>query len=61
MPIGMTLLEAARRLGVSPDACLVYEDAELGIEAARRAGMRHVDVRLLGIGPNRESTPHGSG
>jgi beta-phosphoglucomutase-like phosphatase (HAD superfamily) len=54
-------LEAARRLGVSPDACLVYEDAELGIEAARRAGMRHVDVRLLGIGPNRESTPHGSG
>jgi HAD superfamily hydrolase (TIGR01509 family) len=34
--------EAARRLGVPPEACLVYEDAPLGIEAARRAGMRAV-------------------
>ncbi|MEY8875249.1 MAG: HAD family hydrolase [Leptothrix sp. (in: b-proteobacteria)] len=34
--------EAARRLGVSPDACLVFEDAPLGIEAARRAGMAAV-------------------
>lgn len=35
-------LEAARRLGVPPEACLVFEDAPLGIEAARRAGMRTV-------------------
>ena len=35
-------VEAARRLGVSPAACLVFEDAPLGIEAARRAGMRAV-------------------
>ncbi|MFM2067304.1 MAG: hypothetical protein RLZZ584_2213 [Pseudomonadota bacterium] len=34
--------EAARRLGVPASACLVYEDAPLGIEAARRAGMRAV-------------------
>lgn len=40
-------LEAARRLGVVPGRCVVYEDADLGIEAARRAGMRFVDVRLL--------------
>jgi HAD superfamily hydrolase (TIGR01509 family) len=33
-------LEAARRLGVPPAACLVFEDAPLGIEAARRGGMR---------------------
>jgi HAD superfamily hydrolase (TIGR01509 family) len=35
-------LEAARRMGVAPADCLVYEDAPLGIEAARRAGMRAV-------------------
>lgn len=40
-------LEAARRLGVAPGRCLVYEDAELGFEAARRAGMACVDVRDL--------------
>lgn len=40
-------LEAARRLGVSPDICTVYEDTDLGLEAARRAGMRGVDVRPL--------------
>ncbi len=38
-------LEAARRLGVSPEHCLVYEDTDPGLEAARRAGMSHIDVR----------------
>jgi HAD superfamily hydrolase (TIGR01509 family) len=40
-------LEAARRLGVGPTACTVYEDTDLGLEAARRAGMRAVDVRRM--------------
>lgn len=35
-------LEAARRLGVPPEQCIVFEDAPLGIEAARRAGMMAV-------------------
>lgn len=35
-------LEAARRLGVPPADCIVFEDAPLGIEGARRAGMRAV-------------------
>ncbi len=37
-------LEAARRIGVPPGACIVFEDAPFGIEAARRAGMRAVAV-----------------
>jgi beta-phosphoglucomutase-like phosphatase (HAD superfamily) len=40
-------MTAAARLGVAPADCTVYEDGDLGIEAARRAGMRWVDVRNL--------------
>jgi beta-phosphoglucomutase family hydrolase len=38
-------LEAARRLQVPPAACVVFEDTDIGLEAARRAGMASVDVR----------------
>lgn len=37
-------LEAARRLGVSPNECVVFEDSRAGLEAARRAGMRTAHV-----------------
>ena len=37
-------LDVARRLGVPAAACIVFEDAPFGIEAARRAGMRAVAV-----------------
>jgi HAD superfamily hydrolase (TIGR01549 family) len=40
-------LEAARRLGAPPATCTVYEDTDLGMEAARRAGMHAIDVRKL--------------
>lgn len=40
-------LEAARRIEIAPAYCRVYEDAELGIEAARRAGMECFDVRTI--------------
>lgn len=43
-------LEAARRLGVEPGACQVFEDADSGLEAARRAGMLATDVRPFGGG-----------
>jgi beta-phosphoglucomutase family hydrolase len=38
-------LEAARRLGVAAAACVVFEDTDIGLEAAHRAGMTGVDVR----------------
>jgi len=38
-------LEAARRLGVDPTLCQAFEDADAGLEAIRRAGMRATDVR----------------
>ena len=37
-------LLAAERLGVAPEACLVFEDTEMGIQAARAAGMASVRV-----------------
>lgn len=40
-------LEAARRIGVTPTACQVFEDAEAGIVAAHAAGMAVTDVRLF--------------
>lgn len=41
---GMFLL-AAERLHTWPEDCLVLEDSEQGVEAARRAGMDVLDVR----------------
>lgn len=37
-------LEAAARLGVKPADCLVFEDAEPGIQSALAAGMHYVRV-----------------
>jgi len=37
-------LLAAARLGVAPETCLVFEDTEMGIQAAKAAGMASVKV-----------------
>jgi HAD superfamily hydrolase (TIGR01509 family) len=37
-------LLAAKKLNVPPASCLVFEDTEMGIEAATRAGMQSVRV-----------------
>ena len=41
------LLRCAEGLGLEPARCLVIEDGELGIEAARRAGMDWVRVESV--------------
>lgn len=43
-PAPDVFLAAAEKLAVMPDRCVVVEDAEAGIEAARRAGMRRIGV-----------------
>ncbi len=44
-------LEAARRLGVSPDTCLVVEDSLNGVLAGRAAGMTVALVPNAGVPP----------
>ena len=41
-------LLAARKMGVPPEKCLVFEDAEPGIKAAEAAGMKWVRVESRG-------------
>ncbi|POR04646.1 hypothetical protein AU468_03060 [Alkalispirochaeta sphaeroplastigenens] len=40
-------LECARRLGVDPARCHVFEDSDSGLQAARGAGMSVSDIRLF--------------
>ena len=44
-PDPAVFLECASRLSVSPEECQVFEDSDVGVEAARRAGMIVTDVR----------------
>jgi HAD superfamily hydrolase (TIGR01509 family) len=43
-PAPDAFLTAAKRLGVPPKDCLVFEDADIGIQAATAAGMATVKV-----------------
>lgn len=37
-------IKAAKAIGIIPQYCIVFEDAPLGIEAARRAGMKSIGL-----------------
>jgi beta-phosphoglucomutase family hydrolase len=47
-PDPQVFLKAAERLGLPPGRCIVVEDAAMGVEAARRAGMRCIGVNRNG-------------
>ncbi len=53
-PAPDAFLLAAQRLGIAPEDCLVFEDTELGIQAATAAGMASVRVPI----PSRISALH---
>jgi HAD superfamily hydrolase (TIGR01509 family) len=38
-------LEASKQIGIPPAYCQVFEDGDLGLEAAKKAGMIATDVR----------------
>ena len=40
-------LEAARRMNIFPEFCQVFEDGDIGLEAARKAGMMATDIREM--------------
>lgn len=44
-----TFLRCAEKLGVKPEHCLVFEDADLGVQAALAGGMDVFDVRTQKI------------
>ena len=48
-------LEAARRLGVSPERCAAVEDSHAGIRSAKAAGMRVVAIPNTSYPPDEEA------
>jgi len=44
-PSPEVFLTAAKKIGLHPSQCVVYEDAPMGFQAAHAAGMRVIDVR----------------
>jgi beta-phosphoglucomutase len=55
-PDPQVFLKAAEKLGIAAKRCAVVEDAPVGVEAARRAGM--VSIGLLGTAPAEKLAIH---
>ena len=56
-PFPDVYLEAARRLGKDPARCLAVDDTDIGLTAARDAGMAVIDVRQLRESPQLYLSP----
>ena len=56
MPAPDIFLEAARRISVEPENCIVFEDSINGIKAAYNAGMKPIMVPDL-VEPTEEFLP----
>lgn len=50
-------LKSAEKLGVSPENCIVFEDAFKGFEAANAAGMKSVAITTVNNRKNLENLP----
>jgi HAD superfamily hydrolase (TIGR01509 family) len=50
-----TFLKCAELMGVEPEFCQVFEDGELGMKAALKAGMLLTDVRPFVTNPFADS------
>jgi HAD superfamily hydrolase (TIGR01509 family) len=46
-PAPDTFLKAAELIGVDPKRCHAFEDTELGMQSARSAGMKVIDINEL--------------
>lgn len=52
-------LLGARELGLEPGACIVFEDAEAGVQAAKNAGMRVVGIGCRDVLKEADMVIHG--
>jgi beta-phosphoglucomutase len=50
-PDPQVFLIAAQHIGISPDRCVVFEDAVAGIQAAKAGGMRSIAITFVGHHP----------
>jgi beta-phosphoglucomutase len=59
-PDPQVFLIAAEKLGIAPERCLVFEDAPVGIRAAKAGGMKAVGVTFVGHHPSEKLRTEGA-